>query len=301
MKKKLLPILICLLYFFSCDKKPNKLLNQKEHEELIDSWVENRLASLKKDDGWLNLIGLHWISNSETSMGSADYNDILLPADKFPEKIGTFFWQDSILTFTPKIDGITYNGQMVESPMILYTSGLDEPTKTLSLGSLLWTIIIRGDALGVRIRDLDASAISDFKGIPRFATSLDWRLKGEFTPYEFGKELSITNVLGQTSINLSPGFVSFEKDGKVYQLDALDANNQLYLIFADASSGLETYGGGRYLYIDKPAPKKTEVIIDFNKAYNPPCVFTAYATCPLPPRENILDLYISAGEKYMDK
>lgn len=296
----LIKTLVLLLFLGACSVSSNNELSKEAHEIEIEEWVEDRIAALKKEDGWLNLVGLHWITERTNRMGSDASNDMVVP-DKFPAKIGTFTWEDSTLIFNPETLGIKHGEELVEEPLILFSITSQEPSKSLALGSLRWTIIKRGDAIGVRIRDLDAPAVHAFAGIPRFPTSLEWRLRGSFTAYEPAKEIPITNVIGQTSMNLSPGFVSFEKDGKQYQLDALDAGNQLYLILADASSGIDTYGGGRYLYIDKPKPNQSEVVIDFNQAYNPPCVFTPYATCPLPPRQNILDLTIAAGEKYTEK
>lgn len=284
----------------ACSVPSENELSKEVHDSATEAWVQDRIAALKKEDGWLNLVGLHWITGRTSSMGSDPSNEVLVP-EKFPGKIGTFTWEDSTLRFNPEFPGITHGEELIENPINLFSAASEESPKTLTLGSLQWTIIKRGDAIGIRIRDLESPAISEFKGIPRFPTSLEWRLTGEFTAYTPAKEILITNVIGQTSVNLSPGFVSFEKDGKQYQLDALDAGNQLYLILADGSSGIDTYGGGRYLYIDKPKPNQSAVVIDFNQAYNPPCVFTPYATCPLPPRQNILELTIAAGEKYSEK
>ncbi|UJP63429.1 DUF1684 domain-containing protein [Mongoliitalea daihaiensis] len=300
-KKLFILFSIGLFYFPACSERHGNVISEADHVQEIEEWVNERTASLKKENGWLNLIGLHWITADTTRMGSSEENDFTIKSDSFPSSLGYFVKEESELVFYPQTEGIYSVDQQVSSPISVFSEKQEESAKPLSFQSFRWTIIKRGDALGIRLRDLEAPAVKEFKEIDRFPTNLTWRLQGTFTPYIPVKEIVITNVVGQTSVNLSPGFVSFEKDGKSYQLDALDAGSQLYLILADASSGLQTYGGGRYLYIEKPNQDRNDVVIDFNKAYNPPCVFTPYATCPLPPKQNILDVYIEAGEKYTEK
>jgi uncharacterized protein len=168
----------------------------------------------------------------------------------------------------------------------------------LSYESLHWVIIKRADAFGVRLRDYEADAVSKFEGVEQYPIDLNWRIEAKFIPYESSKTIAITNVLGQTTPNPTPGYLEFQIEGKTFTLDALGAeeDDELFLIFADETSGEETYGGGRYMYVKK-ADASGKVIIDFNKAYNPPCVYTPHATCPLPPRQNILDVAITAGHK----
>jgi uncharacterized protein (DUF1684 family) len=146
------------------------------------------------------------------------------------------------------------------------------------------------------LRDLETAAVTQFDEIERYPVDLEWRIEAKFISYDPIREIPITNVLGQTTPNPSPGYLEFQKGGITYKIDALDAEDELYLIIADNTSGGETYGGGRYMYVKKPVSGDL-VILDFNKAYNPPCVFTPHATCPLPPRQNMLDLAIIAGEK----
>lgn len=291
-------LLICL----SCQSPSNnKIITKEEHQLEIENWVTERVRELKQEDGWLNLIGLYWLSSDSTLMGSGMDLPLVIEKATIPERLGYFYIQNFEVIFHPLTEGIYIGDDSLAAPIKMLANDPKETAKTLSYQSLRWSVIKRGEAIGVRIRDLEAETLIEFKDIPRFPTALEWRIEGIFTPYQPEKEVLITNVIGQTSVNLSPGFVSFEKNGTTYQIDALDAGNQLYLIVADASSGLESYGGGRYLYIDKPKQGTSEIVIDFNKAYNPPCVFTPYATCPLPPKQNILELYIDAGEKYSEK
>jgi uncharacterized protein (DUF1684 family) len=163
-------------------------------------------------------------------------------------------------------------------------------------GPIKWNLIVRDTLYGVRFRDLKSEAVKNFKGIERFPVNEDWRISAQFKEFNPPKKMSVPNILGQIDEELSPGAVVFTKDGQTYALQTIDAEDKLWLIFADGTSGEETYGGGRFLYIDKP-DSNGKVIVDFNKAYNPPCVLTKFATCPLPPKENYIKLKITAGEK----
>ncbi|GAB2607011.1 hypothetical protein GCM10026987_00940 [Belliella aquatica] len=162
------------------------------------------------------------------------------------------------------------------------------------------SVLQRSDLVGLRLRNVESDLIKDFQGIDRFPVNMEWRFEARFIPYEPAKEIPISNVLGQTYPAEAIGYLSFGFEGRIYNIDALEEGDQLYLIFADGTSGAETYGGGRYLYTQK-ADENGIVILDFNKAYNPPCVFTPFATSPLPPRQNILELAIEAGERNWGK
>lgn len=295
--------LLLLLFVSACSPKtPDLVLTPEEHEREIELWYQERVESLKKEDGWLNLIGLHWMEQDTVEMGRNSKNTIVFDEGTFQESIGLIIRTDHGMFFFPQQDGIQVDGKDINRrPTLIYHEEENFQTPVVAFESFRWTIIKRGEAFGIRIRDLNATAVQSFTGIPRYPVSLEWRLEGTFTPYDPPKEIPITNIVGQTSMNASPGFVSFQKNGISYQLDALDGGEELFLILADASSGITTYGGGRYLYISKPKEKSQDIIIDFNKAYNPPCVFTAYATCPLPPRQNMLELTIEAGEQYLEK
>jgi hypothetical protein len=151
--------------------------------------------------------------------------------------------------------------------------------------------------LAIRLRDLGSPAVEAFTGIERFAVDTRWRIPARVEPHGEGGTISITNVVGQTTDEASPGTVVFAIDGEEYRIDALDGGpDELYLIFGDATNGVSTYPAGRYLYIPRP-DREGRTVIDFNKAYNPPCAFTDFATCPLPPSQNVLPIGVTAGEK----
>jgi uncharacterized protein len=174
------------------------------------------------------------------------------------------------------------------------TSG--EPT-VLSIGTLTFYVIDREGRLGVRLKDSAAPARTGFQGLDYFPIDSDWRFTAQFVPYEPQKRIPILNVLGMQAEMISPGALVFESQGKEYRLDPVleEGTTDWFVMLADETSGHETYGAGRYLYVTPPEDGRT--VIDFNKAYNPPCAFSSFATCPLPPPQNRLPLSITAGEK----
>ncbi len=267
----------------------------EEHQADVENWYSKRVASLKAEEGWLNLIGLYWLEEGKNLFGSGPQSDVLLESEIFPIALGIFELEEGKVFFTPKTGGIKTQEMEIEERTLIFDSD-NKISMKLSYQSLRWNIIKRLDAYGVRLRDLEAKEVTQFEGIERYSVSLDWRFEAKFIPYEPVRQIAITNVLGQTSQNPCPGYVEFQKDGQNYQIDALEEGDELFLIFADGTSGGDTYGGGRYIYVKKPKPNGVTTL-DFNKAYNPPCVFTPHATCPLPPRQNILDLAVTAGEK----
>jgi uncharacterized protein len=286
---------IGLLLIMACSRSPQQEINPTQHAQEIADWHEKRVNSLLAEEGWLNLIGLFWLQEGSNSFGSGEEETLKIESPLVPASLGIFDLTGNQVFFTPTIQGVSVEGEELTGSTLIFDADKGESVK-LAYGSLRWNIIKRADAFGVRLRDLEASAVTTFDHIPQYPISVEWRLSGRFIPYDPPRELMITNVLGQTTPNPSPGYVVFEKDGKEYQLQALEEGDQLFLILADGTSGGETYGGGRYLYVPKPVGDEP-LVIDFNKAYNPPCVFTPFATCPLPPRENVLELNIMAGEK----
>ena len=168
----------------------------------------------------------------------------------------------------------------------------------LRYGSLSWYIIKRGDRYGVRLKDSESDLLKNFEGIERFPVDPDWRVTAIFQPYDSVKSIEVPNILGTIGQDPSPGKLVFQIKGNTYSLDPIAApeDKRWFIIFSDVTSGEETYGAGRFLYIDAPGEDQT-AILDFNKSYNPPCAFTPYATCPLPPEQNHLTLRVTAGEK----
>ena len=288
--------IFCILVLYDgCKKNENEPKGSQAYIASIEKWHKERIENLKKEDGWLNLIGLYWLKNGENKIGSDSDNDIIFPADKAPNHIGTIVLSDSIAKIIVKPGvSVTCNGKPV-TEMRLFNDGDKNPT-VLVLGSLRWFIIKRDDKYGIRLRDVDAPLVQDFNGIDTFPINEDWKINAKFKPYSPPKIITIPSIIGTMEEDTVRGFLLFNVKGVAYKLDPVEEGNQLFIIFADETSGEETYGAGRFLYADKP-DSSGNVILDFNKAYNPPCAFTPYATCPLPPKQNYLHLKITAGEK----
>lgn len=293
MKKELVILFGLIILLFAC-KKDEPQADPKYVEE-INQWHKRRIERLKAEDGWLNLVGRTWLKRGENKFGSAKDNDVVIESNKVPAYMGVFIFKDS--TVTMKVNEgveVLLNGKPVKEIKMIDDQ---KPNMTVfQYSTIRWNLIIRDTLYGVRFRDLESPLVKNFSGIERFPVTEKWRLKARFQQYIPPKEIIVPNVLGQMNKELSPGAVVFQVGEKFYKIDALDEGDKLFLIFADRTSGEETYGGGRFMYVDKP-DSNGNLILDFNKAYNPPCVFTKFATCPLPPKQNYLNLRIEAGEK----
>jgi uncharacterized protein (DUF1684 family) len=268
------------------------------YTEEVEQWKAKRLASLKGEDGWLSLVGLHWLKEGENKIGSDPSNEVALPEGKAPRVAGSLFLNNGSVKIEARPDsGITSEGKPVTS-LDLKSDADGKPT-VLKLGTLTFHVIKRGERIGVRVKDSASPERTNFRGLEYFPTDERWRVEARFEPYNPPKTIPIVNVLNMEEDNPSPGAIVFDIDGKTYRLDALteEGEEQFFIIFADTTSSHETYGAGRYLYAGPP-DSTGRLLIDFNKAYSPPCAFTKYATCPLPPDQNRLPLRVEAGEKF---
>lgn len=284
-----------LLFAASCARAPQQIDSQAYARE-IAQWREKRLASLTSESGWLSLIGLFWLKEGKNTFGSEAANDIVIP--KVPPRAGEFVLADGVVTFrTEHAKTFIVDGAPISS--VELKNDLDEQPTIVRVGSLSFQIIKREDRLGVRVRDRDNPDRANFRGLEYFPADPKWRIQARFEPYNPPRRVPILNVLNMETDEPSPGAVAFEVGGKTYRLDAITekGNPQYFMIFADDTRGKETYGAGRYLYVDPP-DANNRIVIDFNKAYSPPCAFTNFATCPLPPQQNILPVAIEAGEKF---
>ena len=265
------------------------------YEKTINDWHIQRVADLKKEDGWLNLSGLFWLSDGLNSFGADGTLQVVFP-EKFPlAKAGFFLLQNGIVTMvTPEANGILVSGKPGGAVVLFHPDS--SSVIVASKGDFRWNIIKRQDKYGVRLRDLASTAVEGFTGPERFPVDPDFRVEGRLVTTDTLRTILISNALGQTVPERSPGWVEFKLKGRPYSLDALESGDELFFVFADATTGAETYGGGRFLYAARPGPDGL-VELDFNKAIDPPCVFTPYATCPLPPEQNRLPIAVRAGEK----
>ena len=268
------------------------------YEGEVMAWRDERLARLTRPDGWLSLVGLHWITPGQTYVGSARDNGTRLALG--PPQLGMLsLGKDGSVSLTiPKGVEVTVDGVPAAGRVPLLSDADGPPTVVgFNRGDASFVVIKRGDRYGLRVRSALARTRTAFPGLDYFDIDPAFRLTARFEPHPPGKTLEIVNMLGMVEPMANPGRVSFEKDGKAYTLEAVDeGDGQLFLIIADRTSGHTTYAASRFLYA-APAGKDGTTVVDFNRAYNPPCAFTSFSTCPMPPPENRLDLAVTAGEK----
>jgi len=260
------------------------------------AWREGRLERLQRPGGWLSLVGLHWLEPGDHSIGSAADNDVRLATG--PAHIGRIALVDGKVILTPGPQaGITVDGVAPGAAVALAADSSGAPSQVAFDGQQAgFTVIERSGRLGLRVKDAEAKTRTGFVGIDYFDVTSEWRFEARFEPHPPGQTIKIASVINTLDDMANPGRVIFSKDGREYSLEAVDeGDGNLFLIFSDRTSGKTTYGPGRFLYADPPQDGRT--VVDFNQAYNPPCAFNAYSTCPLPPPENRLDLTINAGEK----
>lgn len=269
------------------------LLAQSSFRADEAAWRAHRLAVLTKEDGWLSVSGLDWLSPGENAIGSAADAALRLPA-KAPSKVGTLTWKEGKVHFKAA-EGVTPTSG--GKPFLEGDLEPDSPSSILSLGDLRFGVIARGTRMGLRLRDLHRETFRKFKGIPNYAPDPAYRVVGRFEPYTPMKDTQVATVIGTPMDAKIPGRVTFTLKGKALSLEPVldDDGTTLFFIFRDGTTGHGTYPAGRFLYAE-PA-KDGKVILDFNRAENPPCAFTLYATCPLAPDQNTLPVAVRAGER----
>lgn len=286
-------LLIIALAGCSPEASEKSDLTFEDYESDFKDWADKRNNALVSPDGWLSLAGLYWLDPGPNTFGSDSSNNLIFPKE-FPGYAGIYIQQED--TIQLQLDENA--GIKVEDKPVTKLKITDSNNPTLQYNSFTWYVIKRGDKVAIRLKDTLNYARLNFNGIERYPLDMKWRLKAEFIPNPANSIIPVENIMGYTSNYPNPGKLKFEVEGMEYTLELVDdgTEGKYFLIFADETSGKTTYGGGRYMYPDKPGASN-EIILDFNKAYNPPCVFTDYATCPLPPKGNYLPVAISAGEK----
>lgn len=246
------------------------------YREAVEAWHQQRLERLQKPDGWLSLVGLHWLSERDLKIDGVGQARLEGETVRF--------------RFEP---GVTLGEQELQTAAV----GPDRPEgeDVYRHGSLRFFVIRRGPRVGLRVKDENSSARLNFKGIERFPVDPNWRLQGRLEPHE--TQVKTRSVVGVTTSESSPGRAVFSFRGKTYRplLMGTPEDEKFFLVFADETSGRSTYSACRFLYVERDGDHG--LILDFNKAFNPPCAFTPYATCPLPYPENVFDFAVGAGEK----
>ncbi|MBZ5677520.1 MAG: DUF1684 domain-containing protein [Acidobacteriia bacterium] len=254
------------------------------YQRQITQWRAEREAKLKADDGWLTVVGLHWLHEGVNTVGSDPNADAPLPAS-VPARVGTITLSKGKAHFKPA-------GGVPLKEMDLKTDVTPQYDR-LSLGRVKFFVIERETKFGVRVKDNDSEARKKFAGLRWYPVDPTWKIKAKFIPSPH--EVSFDTEVGVKEKDDSPGYVTFTRGGQQYKMEAVKEDDDLWFVFRDQTSGKTTYGASRFLYT--PFPKDGFVEMDFNKAENPPCMFTDYATCPLPTPQNRLQLAVTAGEQ----
>lgn len=284
----------CLLLLLAAQAdRPAGSPARSELEQKTELWHTRRLERLTADDGWLTLVGLFWIDGPTATFGSDPKSNFVLPS--LPPQLGTFEKKGEDYLFHPA-PGVSIMKGGVPFPGGVLQPDAGGPQEVLVSNTVSFHLIRRAERVGVRVRDSQAPARKSFVGISRFPVSERYVVKARLVAWPSPKKISIPTVLGTVEPMDSPGTLVFTFEGKEHSLIPVQEDDgSLFVIFADATSGAETYGAGRFVYT--PPPKDGEVLLDFNRAFNPPCAFTSFATCPLPPKGNRLPVRIEAGEK----
>ena len=269
------------------------------HAAEVEAWRAQRLERLTAADGWLTLTGLYWLEPGANSFGSDPGNRIVIPDETVPPVAGSLvLTEEGIVTASvASAAAVTLNGQPLAAEDL--ASDAAGSPDVLQVGRVTFYVIERGDRLAVRVKDPMAATRTGFTGIDHFPINPNFRVVASFEPYTEAHEVAIPTAIGTDETVLAPGVLRFSIQGHEVTLEPFAAGGEdesLFLVFSDATSGTETYGGGRFLSADRP--RDGVVTLDFNRAYNPPCAFTPYATCPLPPPHNRLPVRVEAGERY---
>lgn len=269
-----------------------------DEQSEIMKWRTRRINALKAPDGWLSLVGLHWLAEGPNTVGSDATNSVVLKA-KVPAQLGSIVLAKGVTTLEPNAAaGLTIGGKPVTEPTVLLPDTDPKGPTLVQVGTVQFQVIKRNERYGLRVKDADAPTRTGFRGIDYFPIDPKWRVEARFEPFNPPHHIPMPNVLGITTDEIAPGMLAFTLDGKEYKVEPIleEGTKDLFIVFKDATSGKETYGAARFVY-SPPPDTNGMTVIDFNKAYNPPCAFTAYATCPLPPPPNKLPFRVEAGEK----
>lgn len=259
----------------------------------LQAWRHAEEAELRADDGWLTVIGLFWLDEGDNPVGSSPDAVVALP-DRLPAHAGTLTRSGETVTWRAA-DGVDARVDGQPARFASLSADPFKPTR-VQIAEITFFLIRRGDRIAARVRDTASDARRAFTGRVWFPADPALRVRGQFIPHPNQRMIEVETVIGSTAQFSNPGVVTFELDGAPQRLEAFEGEpGELWFLFRDGTSGHETYAAGRELYAALNADRSVD--LDFNKAENPPCVFTPYATCPLPPKENDLPVAVRAGEQ----
>jgi uncharacterized protein (DUF1684 family) len=262
-------------------------------EEL--AWREHRDKEMRAPTSWLNIAGLFWLKEGGNRFGTSEENSIKLPEGSAPPFAGSFLLENGAVTVTAAQGvGLKVNGNKVDG-FVLKGDDSEKPD-IVELDDLRMWVIKRFGQYAIRMRDLNHKPFQNFRGLDFYPPNEKYKLFADFHPYQEPKKVEVGTVIGKNTEMSSLGYVTFKMDGKDYRLDVFSGKpKELFIVFGDETNGKETYEASRFLNAE--VLESGKVVLNFNRAHNPPCAYTPYATCPLPPPQNQLKISIFAGEK----
>jgi uncharacterized protein (DUF1684 family) len=269
-----------------------------DYPAAVEAWRKEYEEGLRAPQGWLSVAGLFWLSEGPNRAGSDPQSDIVLPKSA-PRSAAIFDFHSGDVTVKPAAGAhLLVKGKPAVPRQKLQPDTTDHPD-VITLGSLSMMVIKRGPKTGIRLRDPESEGRRNFSGLHWYPVDPQYRVNARWHAYNPPHKIAITNVLGMTEDEVTPGYAEFELGGKTWRLEPTIEDNTLFFTFMDTTAGKETYPNGRFLNTEMP--KDGHVVIDFNQAHNPPCAFTSFATCPIPPRQNRIGVAVAAGEKRYGK
>ena len=263
----------------------------------VEEWRARADQSLRKDNGWLTLAGRYVMKPGVNTFGTGEKNDIVFPPGLGPERMGTVTIEPGRVLvklepgLTMEKDGVSMTDKVMSTSL--------ETRDWVSLGRAAFHVIERDGRYVLRLADNESKVRSGFGGRVWYGIDESYRVPAKFVPYKPARKIAIVNVLDEVADEPAPGYVEFKLKGRTYKLDAVgDDDEGLFIILRDDTAGDTTYRPGRFLFVEKKPGPGEKFMLDLNRVYNPPCAFSEFTTCPLPPKQNILKVRIDAGEKY---
>ncbi|HET7732075.1 MAG TPA: DUF1684 domain-containing protein [Usitatibacter sp.] len=266
----------------------------------VMDWRARAEQSLRRDNGWLTLAGRYVLKPGENTFGTGDKNDVVFPKGLGPAGMGSVFVEKGKVT-VKLVEGLKMTSSGIE--MTEKVMGTDPGNRDwVSIGRASFHFIERDGRYILRLADNQSEVRKRFGGRVWYEVDDNYRVPAKFVPYDPPRKVSIVDVIDEVSEVPVPGYVEFDLMGRPYRLDVIgDDDKGLFFVFKDATAGDTTYGSGRFLYVEEKPRAGERFLLDLNRAYNPPCAFSEFTTCPLPPKQNILKVKVEAGEKYPPK
>ncbi len=262
----------------------------------VEAWRARADASLKRDNGWLTLAGRYVMKPGVNTFGTGRDNDIVFPPGLGPARMGTITVSPDKV-FVQLVPGLVMTEEGIPMTDRILRAG-DGERDWVAIGRAAFHVIERDGRYVLRLADNESEVRKRFGHRVWYPVDDAYRVSARFVPYDPPRRISIVNVIDEVSEEPAPGYAEFALRGKTYRLDALREDEGLFFVFRDATAGDTTYGSGRFLYVAARPGPDGRFTLDFNRAYNPPCAFSKYTTCPLPPKQNVLPVAVAAGEKY---